>query len=96
MKLSKKEAQELFREDALEIQGLSLKLHEYGTWDDYGKFDNLWGQIYKDEITGRFYCLNGLSRYGSYHEGYEYDCSLFEVHEQPITIMEWCSVPQGF
>ena len=96
MKLSKKEARELFREETLEIQGLSLKLHETGHWDDNDKYDCLENQIYVDEITGKFYYLGGVSRYGSYCEGYnfEYDCDLFEVREQPVAIMEWVSVPQ--
>ena len=92
MKLTAKQAVELFFEGALEVDGVTLTTVEEGEWEQDGKMQYA-ELIFTD---GKKNYSTGLIRGGSPFTDWEYvdwgDADVFEVEKREITVTKWVAI----
>lgn len=87
--ITEEQAKQLFMEEELELNGMSLELHESEDWEDDGKY-SIGRNIYVDTNTNKFYAHN-VSRTGSYYSDYDYyyEPKLYEVEQVDVVKTIW-------
>lgn len=89
MRLTEEQAEELFKEDGIDLIIGRLELVESGDWEDGGKWCYAYN-IYKDDQTNKFYRAT-VGRSGSYYSDYCYDygLDLEEVVQKEVVKKVW-------
>lgn len=97
MKITKRQLEDLYLYERLEVNGKDLELVETGEWEQDHKFQSL-EIIFTD---GEKFYRGYIGRSGSYHSDWIYDSEVYgadeiedvyEVEKREVTVTKWVTV----